>query len=133
MLMIYKLGGAGIVSGGRIMAEKRFEYKNHKVFDNLTGETHSSNMVSVNVLNALHEENQALKQKNDELIEEIARQKFTKKMMRENIQDYEKSIKRLRKSFEEFDKMRIKRIQFLEHRLKKNGLSIYINTAGDVE
>lgn len=59
--MIYKLGGAGIVSGGRIMAEKRFEYKNHKVFDNLTGETHSSNMVSVNVLNALHEENSLLK------------------------------------------------------------------------
>lgn len=41
--------------------KKRFEYKNHKVFDNLTGETHSSNMVSVNVLNALHEENNRLK------------------------------------------------------------------------
>ena len=45
--------------------KKRFEYKNHKVFDNLTGETHSSNMVSVNVLNALHEENIMLKQKID--------------------------------------------------------------------
>ena len=33
--------------------KKRFEYKNHKVFDNLTGEEHSSNMVSVNVLNQL--------------------------------------------------------------------------------
>ena len=41
--------------------KKRFEYKNHKVFDNPTGETHSSNMVSVNVLNALHEENNRLK------------------------------------------------------------------------
>ena len=41
--------------------KKRFEYKNHKVFDNLTGEEHSSNMVSVNVLNALHEENEQLK------------------------------------------------------------------------
>ena len=43
------------------MTEKRFEYKNHKVFDNLTGETHSSNMVSVNVLNELHEENNELR------------------------------------------------------------------------
>ena len=40
------------------MTNKRFEYKNHKVYDNLTGETHSSNMVSVNVLNELYEENQ---------------------------------------------------------------------------
>ena len=44
------------------MTAKRFEYKNHKVYDNLTGETHSSNMVSVNVLNELHEENEKLKQ-----------------------------------------------------------------------
>ena len=43
------------------MATKRFEYKNHKVYDNLTGETHSSNMVSVNVLNELYEENNLLK------------------------------------------------------------------------
>lgn len=46
---------------------KRFEYKNHKVFDNLTGEEHSSNMVSVNVLNALHEEKEELKEQNKEL------------------------------------------------------------------
>lgn len=45
------------------MTEKRFEYKNHKVYDNLTGETHSSNMVSVNVLNELADENQLLKQR----------------------------------------------------------------------
>lgn len=44
------------------MTAKRFEYKNHKVYDNLTGETHSSNMVSVNVLNELAEENEQLKQ-----------------------------------------------------------------------
>ena len=37
----------------RMTEKKRFEYKNHKVFDNLTGEEHSSNMVSVNVLNQL--------------------------------------------------------------------------------
>ena len=35
------------------MTEKRFTYENHKVKDNLTGEAHSSNMVSVNVLNRL--------------------------------------------------------------------------------
>ena len=33
--------------------KKRFTYENHKVKDNLTGEVHSSNMVSVNVLNNL--------------------------------------------------------------------------------
>ncbi len=49
------------------MTAKQFEYKNHKVYDNLTGETHSSNMVSVNVLNELHEENQKLKKENTEL------------------------------------------------------------------
>ena len=38
------------------MTEKRFTYKNHKVKDNLTGEVHSSNMVSVNVLNRLDNE-----------------------------------------------------------------------------
>ena len=42
------------------MTEKRFTYENHKVKDNLNGEVHSSNRVSVNVLNALHEENQEL-------------------------------------------------------------------------
>lgn len=42
------------------MTAKRFEYKNHKVYDNLTGETHSSNMASVNVLNELYKENQFL-------------------------------------------------------------------------
>ena len=35
---------------------ERFEYKHHKVFDNLTGEVHSSNMVSVNVLNNLDDD-----------------------------------------------------------------------------
>lgn len=34
----------------------RFTYENHKVKDNLTGEIHSSNMVSVNVLNRLDNE-----------------------------------------------------------------------------
>lgn len=43
------------------MTSERFTYENHKVKDNLTGEIHSSNMVSVNVLNALADENEQLK------------------------------------------------------------------------
>ena len=43
------------------MSEKRFTYENNKVYDNLTGEFHSSNMVSVNVLNELADENEQLK------------------------------------------------------------------------
>ena len=46
---------------------ERFTYENHKVKDNLTGEVHSSNRVSVNVLNALHEENQELHKTIEEL------------------------------------------------------------------
>ena len=71
--------------------------------------------------------------RNEELSEKIARQKFSNRMMRDNIRDYEKSIKRLRKSYEKFDELRLRRIRFLEKRLKKNGLSIYVNDAGDVE
>ena len=71
--------------------------------------------------------------RNEELSEEIARQKFSKGMMRDNIKDYEKSIKCLRKSYEKFDELRLRRIRFLEKILKKNGLSIYVNDAGDFE
>ena len=71
--------------------------------------------------------------RNEELSEKIARQKFSNRMMRDNIKDYEKSIKRLRKSYEKFDELRLRRIRFLEKRLKKNGLSIYVNDAGDEE
>ena len=71
--------------------------------------------------------------RNEELSEKIARQKFSNRMMRDNIKDYEKSIKCLRKSYEKFDELRLRRIRFLEKRLKKNGLSIYVNDAGDVE
>lgn len=46
---------------------KRFTYENHKVKDNLNGEVHSSNRVSVNVLNTLHEENQELHKTIEEL------------------------------------------------------------------
>ena len=71
--------------------------------------------------------------RNEELSEKIARLKFSNRMMRNNIKDYEKSIKNLRKSYEKFDELRLMRIRFLEKRLKKNGLSIYVNDAGDVE
>ena len=94
----------------------------------------------VDLLNKLNDEvkSQSLvieeyQNRNEELSEEIARQKFSKRMMRDNIKDYEKSIKHLRKSYEKFDEMRLRRIRFLEERLKKNGLSIYVNDAGDVE
>ena len=75
-------------------------------------------------LNKLFDENEQLK-------EEIARQKYTKRIMREDIKSYERAIKHLRKSYEEFDEMRLDRIRFLEKKLKKNGLSIYVY--GDVE
>lgn len=52
-------------------AKKRFTYENHKVKDNKTGEVHSSNMVSVNVLNELNDENELLKQRIDYLIREL--------------------------------------------------------------
>ena len=94
----------------------------------------------VDLLNKLNDEvkSQSLvieeyQNRNEELSEEIARQKFSKGIMRDNIQDYEKSIKHLRKSYEKFDEMRLRRIRFLEERLKKNGLSIYVNDTGDVE
>lgn len=46
---------------------KRFTYENHKVNDTLTGDVHSSNRVSVNVLNELHEENEKLQKENEKL------------------------------------------------------------------
>ena len=40
-----------------------------------------------------------------QLKEEIARQKYTKHIMRGNIKSYEREIKRLRKSYEKFDEI----------------------------
>ena len=108
------------------MTEKRFtddgieEIENQSFTDNLTGKTYWIDKgldEIVDLLNALNDENEQLK-------EEIARQKYTKHIMRENIKSYERAIKRLRKSYEEFDEMRLERIRFLEKRLKRNGLSI---------
>ena len=69
------------------MTEKRFEYKNHKVFDNLTEEEHSSNMVSVNVLNQLAEENEQLKIQIDDVTNEsIGYEEQIEKLLKKNEQ-----------------------------------------------
>ena len=81
------------------MTAKRFEYKNHKVYDNLTGETHSSNMVSVNVLNELHEENQDLKAFNQDLSEELSVCANARISKDNRIERLEEKIQRERTSF----------------------------------
>ena len=123
------------------------DWETKEPFNYTTYEVHSSSITDTKdemedlclLLNELNDEikSQSLvikeyQNRNEALLEKIARQKFSKRMMRNNIKDYEKSIKNLRKSYEKFDEMRLKRIRFLEKRLKKNGLSIYINDAGDV-
>lgn len=124
------------------------DWETKEPFNYTTYEVHSSSITDTKdemedlclLLNELNDEvkSQSLvikeyQNRNEALLEEIARQKFSKRMMRDNIKDYEKSIKNLRKSYKKFDEMRLKRIRFLEERLKKNGLSIYVNDAGDVE
>ena len=124
------------------------DWQTREPFNYTTYEVHSSSINDTKdemedlclLLNELNDEvkSQSLtikeyQNRNEALLEKIARQKFSKRMMRDNIKDYEKSIKRLRKSYEKFDELRLKRIRFLEKRLKKNGLSIYVNDAGDVE
>lgn len=124
------------------------DWQTKEPFDYTTYEVHSSSITDTKdemedlclLLNELNDEvkSQSLvikeyQNRNEALLEKIARLKFSKRMMRDNIKDYEKSIKRLRKSYEKFDELRLRRIRFLEKRLKKNGLSIYVNDAGDVE
>ena len=124
------------------------DWQTKEPFNYTTYEVHSSSITDTKdemedlclLLNELNDEikSQSLvikeyQNRNEELLEKIARLKFSKRMMRDNIQDYEKSIKRLRKSYEKFDELRLRRIRFLEKRLKKHGLSIYVNDAGDVE
>ena len=124
------------------------DWETKEPFDYTTYEVHSSSITDTKdemedlclLLNELNDEvkSQSLvikeyQNKNEALLEKIARQNFSKRMMRDNIKDYEKSIKRLRKSYEKFDELRLSRIRFLEKRLKKNGLSIYVNNAGDME
>ena len=124
------------------------DWETKEPFNYTTYEVHSSSIIDTKdemedlclLLNELNDEvkSQSLvineyQNRNEALLEKIARLKFSKRMMRNNIKDYEKSIKRLRKSYEKFDELRLRRIRFLEKRLKKNGLSIYVNDAGDVE
>lgn len=124
------------------------DWQTKEPFNYTTYEVHSSSITDTRdemedlclLLNELNDEikSQSLvineyQNRNEALLEKIARQKFSNRMMRENIKDYEKSIKHLRKSHMKFDEMRLRRIRFLENRLKKNGLSIYVNDAGDVE
>ena len=124
------------------------DWETKEPFNYTTYEVHSSSITDTRdemedlclLLNELKDEvkSQLLvineyQNRNEALLEKIARQKFSKRMMRDNIKDYEKSIKNLRKSYKKFDEMRLKRIRFLENRLKKNGLSIYVNDAGDDE
>ena len=124
------------------------DWETKEPFDYTTYEVHSSSITDTRdemedlclLLNELNDEvkSQSLvineyQNRNEALLEKIARLKFSKRMMRNNIKDYEKSIKRLRKSYEKFDELRLRRIRFLEKRLKKNGLSIYVNDAGDLE
>ena len=123
------------------------DWQTKEPFNYTTYEVHSSSIADTKdemedlclLLNELNDEvkSQSLvikeyQNRNEVLLEKIARQNFSKRMMRDNIKDYEKSIKNLRKSYEKFDEMRLRRIRFLEKRLKKNGLSIYVNNAGDV-
>ena len=123
------------------------DWQTKEPFNYTTYEVHSSSINDTKdemedlclLLNELNDEvkSQSLvikeyQNRNEALLEKIARQKFSNRMMRNNIKDYEKSIKNLRKSYEKFDELRLKRIRFLEKRLKKNGLSIYVNDAGDV-
>lgn len=123
------------------------DWQTKEPFNYTTYEVHSSSITDTKdemeelclLLNELNDEVKSqsvvineYQNRNEALSEEIARQKFSKRIMRENIKDYEKSIKNLRKSYEQFDEMRLRRIRFLEERLKKNGLSIYVNDAGDV-
>ena len=124
------------------------DWETKEPFNYTTYEVHSSSITDTKdemedlclLLNELNDEvkSQSLvineyQNRNEALLEKIARLKFSKRMMRNNIKDYEKSIKRLRKSYEKFDELRLRRIRFLEKRLKKHGLSIYVNDAGDVE
>lgn len=121
------------------MTEKRFNVfdvdgtvflEDHKEGSYHIGEIEN---VDVNCLNDIADRLNTYAEENEQLKEEIARQKYTKHIMRGNIKSYEREIKRLRKSYEKFDEMRLERIRFLEKRLKKNGLSIYVNGCGDFE
>lgn len=89
------------------MTGKRFEYKNHKVFDNLTGEEHSSNMVSVNVLNQLARVNregvkkvQKLAKENEQLKFQLDECRNHKLFSRRQLEEENERLKKERNHFE---------------------------------
>ena len=105
-----------------------FNYTTYEVHSNSITDTKDEMEDLCLLLNELNDEvkSQSLvikeyQNRNEVLLEKIARQNFSKRMMRDNIKDYEKSIKNLRKSYEKFDELRLRRIRFLEKRLKKKG------------
>ena len=60
----------------------------------------------------------------DERIREL---EWSNKILRANRKDCELGRRNERKNWESIDKMRVEHIQFLQKRLKENGLSIYMN------
>ena len=82
------------------MSEKRFCYENNKVYDNLTGEFHSSNMVSVNLLNELNDENEQLKEEiraypiNEQYAEEIMQQNQKLRIERNDLRIKNEKLKK---------------------------------------
>lgn len=63
--------------------------------------------------------------------EEIQRLKWSNKILRVNKKDCEFGRREERKRWVKMDEMRIEHIRVLQKRLKKNGLSIYINGDDD--
>lgn len=62
-----------------------------------------------------------------ELEEENAQLKWSNKILRVNRKDCELGRRNERKNWIKMDEMRIRHIKFLQNRLKKNGLSVYMN------
>ena len=134
IVIIMDMGVKGIVKcmkgSMEFMTEKRYSFNVNKMTIEKDGKYFAYTTVEdskiVDELNALHEENEQLKQQIGEL-------QYSKKMLRATNKDLELGIHNLRKSFEELDTMRIKHIKFLQKRMKKYGISIYYNDDGDVE
>ena len=98
------------------MSEKRFTYKNNKVYDNLTGEFHSSNMVSVNVLN--EQQDTITELESDKAIAEDYANLFEKEnvKLRKQIDEQQITIENLRKWLIAEQKQVEKRDAFIEQK-----------------
>ena len=82
---------------------------------------------AVKILLEIQKENEELKQQLKDKDDMIGELKYSKKILRGTNKDLERSIVTLRKSFDNFDKMRVEHIRFLQKRMKKYGISIYYN------